>query len=172
MLLGGRTKHCKQQHVTVSSPHQQPSAGRGPSWPRGIRGPRPRSIMPSLLNSLPRMLACSSASTHSPQLHHTLCKPTSHWRSPARLRGRGSAHLKPRAAHTGAAAAFDQLLQSAAHLFQPGLNVTEAEPLVSVGNDFLTFLATTVVVIPAFKFLKISPILGFLFSGVILAQLG
>lgn len=41
-----------------------------------------------------------------------------------------------------------------------------------LGLDFLTFLATTVLVIPLFKSVKASPILGFLFSGVVLGQLG
>ncbi|KAG2498210.1 hypothetical protein HYH03_003961 [Edaphochlamys debaryana] len=44
--------------------------------------------------------------------------------------------------------------------------------LVPLGLDFLTFLASTVLVIPLFKSLKLSPILGFLFSGVVLKQLG
>lgn len=46
------------------------------------------------------------------------------------------------------------------------------EALVPLGLDFLTFLASTVLVIPVFKYLKISPVLGFLFSGVVLQQLG
>lgn len=44
--------------------------------------------------------------------------------------------------------------------------------LVPLGLDFLTFLSATVLVIPLFKSLKLSPILGFLFSGVVLKQLG
>ncbi|GFH24862.1 predicted protein, partial [Haematococcus lacustris] len=36
----------------------------------------------------------------------------------------------------------------------------------------LTFLGSTVVVVPLFKKLKLSPVLGFLFSGVMLQQLG
>ncbi|CAI5479757.1 unnamed protein product [Closterium sp. Yama58-4] len=42
----------------------------------------------------------------------------------------------------------------------------------SLGLDTLTFLVATVIVIPAFKSLKISPILGFLLSGVALNELG
>ncbi|KAG2451237.1 hypothetical protein HYH02_003844 [Chlamydomonas schloesseri] len=44
--------------------------------------------------------------------------------------------------------------------------------LVPLGLDFLTFLSATVLVIPLFKSLKLSPVLGFLFSGVVLKQLG
>lgn len=42
----------------------------------------------------------------------------------------------------------------------------------AVGFDLLTFLGSTVIVVPLFKQLKISPVLGFLFSGVVLQQLG
>ena len=45
-------------------------------------------------------------------------------------------------------------------------------PQVPLGLDFLTFLAATVLVIPTFKSAKISPVLGFLFSGLLLGQLG
>ncbi len=38
--------------------------------------------------------------------------------------------------------------------------------------DLLTFLGSTVVMVPLFKKLKISPVLGFLLSGVVLHQLG
>ena len=48
----------------------------------------------------------------------------------------------------------------------------EADSLVPLGLDFLTFLSATVLVIPLFKSVKASPILGFLFSGVVLGQLG
>lgn len=47
-----------------------------------------------------------------------------------------------------------------------------ADPLVPLGLDFLTFLAATVLVIPLFKSVKASPVLGFLFSGLLLGQLG
>ena len=46
------------------------------------------------------------------------------------------------------------------------------DPLLPLGLDFLTFLAATVLVIPVFKSVKASPILGFLFSGLVLGQLG
>ncbi|KAJ7553953.1 hypothetical protein O6H91_06G120000 [Diphasiastrum complanatum] len=42
----------------------------------------------------------------------------------------------------------------------------------NLGLDTLTFLAATVLVIPAFKAINASPILGFLLSGVVLNQLG
>ncbi|KAF4355814.1 hypothetical protein CsatB_028211 [Cannabis sativa] len=41
-----------------------------------------------------------------------------------------------------------------------------------LGLDTLTFLAVTVIVVPAFKIIKASPILGFFFAGVILNQFG
>ena len=47
-----------------------------------------------------------------------------------------------------------------------------SDPLVPLGLDFLTFLAATVLVIPLFKSVKASPVLGFLFTGLILGQLG
>lgn len=46
------------------------------------------------------------------------------------------------------------------------------EVLLPLGLDFLTFLAATVIVIPVFKSVKASPVLGFLFSGLVLGQLG
>ena len=48
----------------------------------------------------------------------------------------------------------------------------QEEVLLPLGLDFLTFLAATVIVIPVFKSVKASPVLGFLFSGLILGQLG
>jgi Kef-type K+ transport system membrane component KefB len=39
-------------------------------------------------------------------------------------------------------------------------------------SDLLTFLGSTVVMVPLFKKLKISPVLGFLAVGVALHQLG
>ena len=47
-----------------------------------------------------------------------------------------------------------------------------ADPLRLLGLDFLTFLAATVLVVPVFKSAKISPVLAFLFSGLVLGQLG
>lgn len=41
-----------------------------------------------------------------------------------------------------------------------------------LGFDTLTFLAVTVMVVPAFRFIKASPILGFFSAGVILNQFG
>ncbi|GAA0157380.1 transporter [Lithospermum erythrorhizon] len=41
-----------------------------------------------------------------------------------------------------------------------------------LGLDTLTFLAVTVLVVPAFKLIKASPILGFFFAGVVLNQFG
>lgn len=46
------------------------------------------------------------------------------------------------------------------------------DALVPLGLDFLTFLAATVLVIPVFKSAKQSPVLGFLFAGVVMGQLG
>ncbi|KAI8466111.1 MAG: Sodium/hydrogen exchanger family-domain-containing protein [Monoraphidium minutum] len=47
-----------------------------------------------------------------------------------------------------------------------------ASGLASLGFDFLTFLASTVAVVPVCKSLKISPVLGFLGTGLVLQQLG
>lgn len=57
---------------------------------------------------------------------------------------------------------------------RPNIAVRSAgeEVLLPLGLDFLTFLAATVLVIPIFKSVKASPVLGFLFSGLILGQLG
>ncbi|KAI3436796.1 hypothetical protein D9Q98_006207 [Chlorella vulgaris] len=46
------------------------------------------------------------------------------------------------------------------------------DPLVNLGNDFLTFLIATVLVVPVFKSAKQSPVLGYLFAGLVLGQLG
>jgi Kef-type K+ transport system membrane component KefB len=46
-----------------------------------------------------------------------------------------------------------------------------ADPLVSLGSDFLTFLIATVVVVPVFKAAKQSPVLGYLFAGLVLGLL-
>jgi len=47
-----------------------------------------------------------------------------------------------------------------------------SDVLLPLGLDFLTFLAATVLVVPVFKSAKASPVLGFLFSGLVLGQLG
>ncbi len=44
--------------------------------------------------------------------------------------------------------------------------------LTLLGQDVLFFLGSAVLIIPIFKKLKLSPVLGFLASGVILHQLG
>lgn len=53
------------------------------------------------------------------------------------------------------------------------LDVANAVEVINdLGLDTLTFLAVTVMVIPAFKIIRASPILGFFFAGVVLNQLG
>lgn len=47
-----------------------------------------------------------------------------------------------------------------------------ATGIIPLGYDFLTFLTATVLVVPACKWLKISPVLGFLAAGVVLEQAG
>jgi len=47
-----------------------------------------------------------------------------------------------------------------------------ATGIIPLGYDFLTFLTATVMVVPACKWLKISPVLGFLAAGVMLEQAG
>ncbi|RAL49434.1 hypothetical protein DM860_012867 [Cuscuta australis] len=53
------------------------------------------------------------------------------------------------------------------------LDVASAVDVINdLGMDTLTFLAVTVLVVPAFKIMRASPILGFFFAGVVLNQLG
>ncbi|KAK9286202.1 hypothetical protein L1049_014586 [Liquidambar formosana] len=53
------------------------------------------------------------------------------------------------------------------------LDVSSAVDVINdLGMDTLTFLAVTVMVVPAFKFIRASPILGFFFAGVVLNQFG
>lgn len=47
-----------------------------------------------------------------------------------------------------------------------------ATGIIPLGYDFLTFLTATVLVVPACKWLKLSPVLGFLAAGVLLEQAG
>ncbi|CAN0920991.1 K(+) efflux antiporter 3, chloroplastic [Linum grandiflorum] len=46
------------------------------------------------------------------------------------------------------------------------------EVINDLGLDTLTFLAVTVVVVPVFRIIKASPILGFFFAGIVLNQFG
>lgn len=48
----------------------------------------------------------------------------------------------------------------------------QIDQIVLLGQEFLTFLAATVVVVPVCNRLKVSPILGFLLSGFLLDQTG
>lgn len=53
------------------------------------------------------------------------------------------------------------------------IDVASAVDVINdLGLDTLTFLAVTVAVVPTFKLLKASPILGFFFAGVVLNQFG
>ncbi|KAK9905227.1 hypothetical protein M0R45_000421 [Rubus argutus] len=49
---------------------------------------------------------------------------------------------------------------------------TAVDVINDLGFDTLTFLAVTVMIVPAFKIIKASPILGFFFAGVVLNQFG
>ncbi|KAM1030523.1 hypothetical protein EV1_034016 [Malus domestica] len=54
-----------------------------------------------------------------------------------------------------------------------GLDVASAVDVINdLGFDTLTFLAVTVIIVPAFKIIKASPILGFFFAGIVLNQFG
>ncbi|CAH2071646.1 unnamed protein product [Thlaspi arvense] len=54
-----------------------------------------------------------------------------------------------------------------------GLDVAGAVDVINdLGFDTLTFLMVTVIIVPAFRILKASPILGFFFAGVVLNQFG
>lgn len=46
------------------------------------------------------------------------------------------------------------------------------DALVALGSDFLLFLGATVLVVPIFKAANQSPVLGYLFAGVVMGQLG
>ena len=52
--------------------------------------------------------------------------------------------------------------------------IPKASPdaLVALGSDFLLFLGATVLVVPVFKSANQSPVLGYLFAGVVMGQLG
>ncbi|KAB1206734.1 K(+) efflux antiporter 3, chloroplastic [Morella rubra] len=53
------------------------------------------------------------------------------------------------------------------------LDVANAVEVINdLGLDTLTFLAVTVLVVPAFKIIRASPILGFFFGGIVLNQFG
>ena len=52
------------------------------------------------------------------------------------------------------------------------LAVVAIDPLQALGSDFLTFLLATVLVVPVFKAARQSPVLGYLFTGLVLGQLG
>ena len=47
-----------------------------------------------------------------------------------------------------------------------------SDPLAALGTDFLLFLGATVLVVPVFKSAKQSPVLGYLFAGLVMGQLG
>ncbi|XP_031131071.1 K(+) efflux antiporter 3, chloroplastic [Ipomoea triloba] len=49
---------------------------------------------------------------------------------------------------------------------------TAVDVINDLGMDTLTFLAVTVLVVPAFRTIRASPILGFFFAGVVLNQFG
>ncbi|XP_048492758.1 K(+) efflux antiporter 3, chloroplastic isoform X2 [Beta vulgaris subsp. vulgaris] len=49
---------------------------------------------------------------------------------------------------------------------------TAVDVINDLGMDTLTFLVVTVIIVPAFRTLKASPILGFFFAGVVLNQFG
>ncbi|KAL1196378.1 K(+) efflux antiporter 3 [Cardamine amara subsp. amara] len=54
-----------------------------------------------------------------------------------------------------------------------GLDVASAVDVINdLGFDTLTFLMVTVIIVPVFRVLKASPILGFFFAGVVLNQFG
>ncbi|XP_038681766.1 K(+) efflux antiporter 3, chloroplastic isoform X2 [Tripterygium wilfordii] len=53
------------------------------------------------------------------------------------------------------------------------IDVANAVDVINdLGSDTLTFLGVTVVVVPVFKIIKASPILGFFFAGIVLNQFG
>lgn len=78
-------------------------------------------------------------------------------------------HLPPPALGLGGSALPPRRRRSVApHSYASG----GYDPLVNLGTDFLTFLVATVLVVPVFKSAKQSPVLGYLFAGLVLGQLG
>ncbi|MCO5608427.1 hypothetical protein L7F22_062637 [Adiantum nelumboides] len=76
-------------------------------------------------------------------------------------------HLSRKPRLKGTSTRYTRLAVRAEVTLAAGLDVIN-----DLGLDTLTFLAVTVLVVPLFKALKASPILGFFLSGVVLNQLG
>ncbi|MCO5612748.1 hypothetical protein L7F22_067017 [Adiantum nelumboides] len=76
-------------------------------------------------------------------------------------------HLLRKPRLKGTSTRYTRLAVRAEVTLAAGLDVIN-----DLGLDTLTFLAATVLVVPLFKALKASPILGFFLSGVVLNQLG
>lgn len=89
--------------------------------------------------------------------------------SPLQSRCRQQQVLAPAAPCTPSVAKQQQRRSVAARAIAGTLTATGIIPL---GYDFLTFLTATVMVVPACKWLKISPVLGFLAAGIALEQAG
>ncbi|PON75876.1 Glutathione-regulated potassium-efflux system protein KefB [Parasponia andersonii] len=58
------------------------------------------------------------------------------------------------------------------HIYAAVDVATAVDVINDLGMDTLTLLAVTVIVVPAFKIIRASPILGFFFAGVVLNQFG
>ncbi|KAK6283064.1 hypothetical protein POUND7_016889 [Theobroma cacao] len=65
----------------------------------------------------------------------------------------------------------DRLIHRGRSRIYAAVDVASAVDVINdLGLDTLTFLAVTVMVVPAFKIIRASPILGFFFAGVVLNQ--
>ena len=89
--------------------------------------------------------------------------------SPIQIRQSGGQKAGPDIQHLGLGRQIRPRYRRGKHIARSNL---QEEVLLPLGLDFLTFLAATVLVIPIFKSVKASPVLGFLFTGLVLGQLG
>lgn len=141
--------NLRHQLTTVGRVAPVRSGGHGTLLP--LSAPRGGAHAQCPMRSLPRpFAACRSA---------PVCMYTP--RSVTAAAGRGLVPRLPRHSHSQQLGRGDR----ATVRLSPG-------GIVPLGYDFLTFLATTVLVVPTCKSLRISPVLGFLGAGVLLEQLG
>ncbi|KAG9445890.1 hypothetical protein H6P81_012018 [Aristolochia fimbriata] len=122
---------------------------------------------------------CTRSSLHVPSYSYP--KPVSHFNSGSYLTGSkrslGSLCIHTSVSTVLGSCSFHVCRQkrnwSQKFRTYAALEVAAAVDVINdLGFDTLTFLAVTVMVVPAFKVIKASPILGFFFAGVVLNQLG
>jgi hypothetical protein len=147
-------------------------------WPRGVSflrsgslGPR-FSVARRVRDSIPSLVtsntACSRRFSH-PQAGSSLCaaSPSMHGAVSSARRIWQRTVVKSDALTLTRPRRWETSRRNTLLVTRAGV-----DPLVPLGYDFLTFLAATVLVVPLFKRAKVSPVLGYLFVGVVLNQLG